>query len=219
MQLVGWLDESSTDCTNADPNRVLPIGTNRLAGGLAWAGFTEGEDVLFAWLMKDGNENRLLSSTSGLWPNGSSGDCAPISVTNPDGFPEGSYTLVFFAGPTLRQVAAETVTTGQQQQPSSGVVLSGRILDTTTGNGIAAAAIFALKPGMDPYVWATNATEDGVAAWGETNAQGSYTMGAALTPGTAYPLVVVAEGYQPLIGTLTPGTGTSAGDIGLAPVQ
>ena len=219
MQLVGWLDENAKDCTSADPNRVLPIGTTRLAAGLAWTGFTKGEDVLFAWLMKDGNQYRLLSSTSGLWPNGPSGNCAPISKTNADGFPEGSYTLAFFAGPTLRQVAEETVTTGQQQQPPSGVVLSGRILDTTTGNGIPAAAIFVLQPGTDPYAWAQNATADAVAAYAETGADGSYTMNAPLVPGTPYPLLIVAEGYQPLIGTLTPGAGTSAGDIGLAPVQ
>ncbi len=220
MQLVGWLDENAQDCASADPNRVLPIGTTRLSGGLAWTGFTKGEDVLFAWLMKDGNQDRLLSSTSGLWPNGPSGDCAPISATNPDGFPEGSYTLVFFAGPTLRQVAAETVTTGQQQPPPpDGVVLTGRILDTTTGNGIPDAVIFALKPGTDPYEWAKDATEAGVAALGQTDARGAFTMGAPLAPNTKYPLVVVAPGYQPLVATLTVGTDTLLGDIGLAPVQ
>ncbi|MHB8890535.1 MAG: S1C family serine protease [Candidatus Limnocylindrales bacterium] len=219
VQLVGWLVPEATDCSAADPNRVLPIGTNRLAGGLAWAGFTKGEDVLFAWLMKNGNENVLLSSTSGLWPNGASGDCAPISLTNADGFPEGAYTLVFFAGPNLRQLAAETVTTGQQQQPPTGVVLTGRILDTTTGNGIPAAAIFALLPGTDVRTWAQNATTAEVAAYAETGADGSFTLNAPLTPGTPYPLLIVAEGYQPLIGTLTPGTDTSAGEIGLAPVQ
>ncbi len=219
MELVGWLGPDATDCSAADPRRVLPIGTNRLAAGLAWSGFTKGEDVLFAWLMKDGNQDRLLSTTAGLWPSGPSGDCAPISLTNADGFPEGSYTLAFFAGPTLRQVLVEVVTTGQQQQPPSGVVLSGRILDTTTGNGIPAAAIFALQPGTDVRAWAQNATADAVAAYGETGNDGSYTMNAPLVPGTPYPLLIVAEGYQPLIATLTPGTGTSVGDIGLAPVQ
>jgi S1-C subfamily serine protease len=220
MQLVGWLPADAKDCAAADPQRVLPIGTKRLAGGLAWDGFTKGEDILFAWLMKDGSQNQLLSTTAGIWKNGTAGDCAPISITNPDGFPEGSYTLAFFAGPTLRQILAEAVTTGQQQEPpSGGVVLTGRIVDTTTGNGIPAAAVIALLPGTDVQTWAKNATEAAIAAYAETGADGSFKMDRPLVPGTEYPLVVVAQDYQALVGTLTPGSGTSIGDIGLAPVK
>jgi serine protease Do len=219
MRLVGWLEPDGRDCATADPRRVVPIGAKRLAVGFGWSAFTQGEDVMFAWLMKVGNESQLINTTQGFWPAGPSGDCIPIAVTNADGFQEGAYTVVAFAGPTLRQVAAEVVTTGQQQQPPSGVILTGRVLDTTTGNGIAAAGVIALLPGTDVKAWAANATEAAVAAYAETGSDGSYTMNAPLVPGTEYPLLVVADGYQPLIGTLTPGAGTSVGDIGLAPVR
>jgi len=219
MRLVGWLEPTAGDCATADPQRVVPIGSKRLAGGFGWSAFTQGEDVMFAWLMKVGSESQLISTTQGFWPAGPSGDCIPVAVTNADGFAEGEYTVVAFAGPDLRQVATGVVTTGQQREPPSGVILTGRILDTTTGNGIAAAGVVVLLPGTDVKAWAANATDAAVAAYAETGSDGSYTMSAPLTPGTAYPLLVVADGYQPLIGTLTPGAGTSVGDIGLAPVK
>ena len=219
LDLVGWLDPADDGCSSADPNRTLPVGTNRIAGGFSWSGFASDEDVLMYWIMGKGNDAQLISTISGRWPAGASGDCIPLSVTSDAGFEENQYMLAFFVGPTLQEIAEATVTTGQVQQPPSGVTLSGRIVDTTTGNGIPSALFVVLKEGTDVDAWVQTGAKEDVASLGQTAANGTFTTDRPVTPGTKYPLVIWAQGYQLWAGTLTPGNQSDLGDIGLAPAQ
>jgi hypothetical protein len=104
---------------------------------------------------------------------------------------------------------------------TSGVVVSARFLDTTTGKPIANALFFALVPGTDPATWFKNPVDSQVAAFGQSGADGRFTVNAALSFGKTYPLVLYAKGYTARAVNLPVDQNLPAdlGDIGMAPAN
>ena len=89
---------------------------------------------------------------------------------------------------------------GARPAPAAqGVLVQGVIVDAASGKGIPNAGFFILRPGVDPE----QAEEKDVLTWARTDAQGFFQTTQRIRRGVRYPAVVLAEGYQGVVGTLT----------------
>lgn len=88
-------------------------------------------------------------------------------------------------------------------QPSSqdAVYLQGRITSADTGRGIEGAQLIVLKPGVSASQAASDdqISDDEVATLGTTDANGAYESESAVPRGQTYGVIVVANGYRPIV--------------------
>ena len=95
---------------------------------------------------------------------------------------------------------------GPQPPPSGDVaVLQGRVVDAGNGAPIQGAGVFVLKPGANVQ----NPSRDDFLATSVSDANGLYQTKPPVRRGVRYPIAFLANGYQPIFGTImvTAGTG------------
>jgi serine protease DegS len=86
------------------------------------------------------------------------------------------------------------------EAPAEGVQIQSRVLDVVNESPIAGALVMVLRPGINASTVDVNRLDDQVLAYGRSNAQGDVLLRQPVPiPGT-YSLMVVARGYEPLIG-------------------
>ena len=213
MHFRSW-STSSDPCSGGAGNvGSYPPGTTRIAAAFDASNFTPNEDVLRVWSEVD--SQALLASSSGKW-GAQPSPCQAYTLSATTGtIANGRYHLELYAGGTLRQVGAATVRVGVA--PGS-IALSGRALDVDTGDPIADALVVVLKPGTDLQAWFTSPTDSDVAASALTRADGTFITDPPIATGT-YPFLILADGYQPIGGTIRTGTNGILGDVALAPLN
>jgi bacillolysin len=92
--------------------------------------------------------------------------------------------------------APTPVPTGNQ-----GITVSGQVVDADTGRGIAGVTLWFLKPGVSATDAAGNGRVDPeeVFTSGLTDRSGNYQLDAPLAHDTVYSVIVIAQGYVPLV--------------------
>lgn len=94
--------------------------------------------------------------------------------------------------------------------------MQGTVVDAASGKGIPNAGFFILRPGVSPE----QAEEKDVITWARTDARGFFQTTQRIRAGARYPAVVLAEGYQGVVGTLTvPKDAPSPLPLGRIPLQ
>ena len=84
--------------------------------------------------------------------------------------------------------------------PPEGILISTTIVDAANDRPIPGAMLMVLRPGVSSREVDMNRLDDQVIAWGRANADGDIHLKQPVpSPGT-YTVVVVARGYQPLLG-------------------
>ncbi|HET7676300.1 MAG TPA: serine protease, partial [Candidatus Limnocylindrales bacterium] len=159
MRFTGWTDASGAAC--GQEGRVTGYGpdTTALRATFSFAGMTEGLDIATVWVRGlDTQKPVILSRSSDTWQFGPSGACYALTLTSRRPLEEGNYSLRIFGGPSMRLLGAGDVAIGQEQHgpgpgPGPGDRLTGRIVDSDTGLGIAGAVVFILQPGTDVDAW------------------------------------------------------------------
>ncbi len=202
-----WAEDADANgcAVGAISGNTFGSGTSGISAVFTYSGMTPGEDFAVLWFL-DGE--LITEATIISWDGGSSGSCYSRSLYTTDGspLPEGTFTIVLYAGANLDQVGyAEAVVGGGggQPPPGGGVLISGQIVDGDTGYGIPNAVFFILKPGTDLDAWLENPTEDDLLFVVEADANGNYVFPMELTRGEIYPVAVGADGYNPFLGSLT----------------
>lgn len=214
----GWGDPASTGCEPEDMLAGYPSGAKVIQPIFDWSEINPDVDVL-VWLIRNPanpETAELVRVLQGRWEDEPSGTCLAVDLGNERGFEDGPYVAAFFIGPDLRLAAEGSMTIPAASTPGADeVVLSGTIIDAGSGLPIGGALVVVLDPATDVDVWLNSPTEEGIAAVGETAADGSYTFDAPLTIGNVYPLAIFAEGYATWVGTLTVGSDDTIGPVGL----
>ncbi|HEY0479632.1 MAG TPA: serine protease [Kofleriaceae bacterium] len=94
--------------------------------------------------------------------------------------------------------------------PSEGVQISSHVLDVANEVPVRDALVMVMRAGVNAGTVDVNRLDDQVLAYGRSNAQGEIVLKQPVpAPGT-YTLMVVARGYEPMIGELTLEAGTPA---------
>jgi S1-C subfamily serine protease len=86
------------------------------------------------------------------------------------------------------------------EAPAGGVQIQSRVLDVVNEAPVRDALVMVLRPGVNAGTVDVNRLDDQVLAYGRSNAQGEVLLRQPVpVPGT-YTLMVVARGYEPVIG-------------------
>ncbi|MBA3821132.1 MAG: trypsin-like peptidase domain-containing protein, partial [Deltaproteobacteria bacterium] len=86
------------------------------------------------------------------------------------------------------------------EAPAEGVRIATRIIDAANEAPVRDALVMVLRPGVNAGSIDVNRLDDQVLAWGRSNTQGDVQLKQPVpVPGT-YTVMVVARGYEPLIG-------------------
>ncbi len=86
------------------------------------------------------------------------------------------------------------------EAPAEGIRLSTHVVDEANDRPVLDALVMVLKPGVSATAVDMNRLDDQVLSWGRTNSAGEVQLKQPVpVPGT-YTVMVVARGYEPLIG-------------------
>ena len=215
FEFVSW--QTALDpCSAANPGSVeiYPSGVTSVNAMFNATGFTEGEDLMRVWF--DPVKRVFLSFDLDRWLGADR--CVAFALNAAPGatLSDGAYGFALFAGGHLRMIANEQTRVGGAANGS--ITVTGRILDTDTGQPLEGAFFTLLKPGVDPVVWLGNPQDAQVLASGSTDEAGEYALSPAVLPGT-YGFVVQAFGYFAYGGALTVVNSNPMPDITLTPLE
>ncbi len=194
---VSWYS-SSTDCDLGDPVNSYPSGTNAMAAAFSFNGMTDGEPWAEEWKVN----GEVIYSSQYAWNLGDHGNTYTCLYNSQDGMPEGDYHLELYAGENLDLLTQSDVVVGGggggQTQPSGQgeVSVSGRIKDADSGNPIAGAEVYVLKPGMNFSDWkAGGFLESDLYSYAKSDSNGYYALPDRLSRDVGYTFVMYVEGY------------------------
>lgn len=200
LTLDTWsLDYDIDDGCAIDPVDAYPADAQAVVAVFSFEEMTDKEQYLVAWYI----DNEITATIIGLWDSGDEGDCFPVSLHNyGDPMPTGSYAVEVYAGPNMEVVGSAEVVVSDELSSSEGVFVYGRITDADTGKGIREAVIFILYPDVDPDAWLEEPNPEEIYSYGETDSRGDYALYYLLERDFEYPGIIIAEGYEPFIGSL-----------------
>lgn len=199
----GTWSEAVADCASPAPVSSYPSGAREIMAIFEFSGVADGEDLLGQWSI---NGEPVLRGIF-QFPAGTAGTsgCYREALSHDRGLPDGVYTVDLFVGATLRPVASATTAVGAATASSGegASTVSGRVVDVDSGQPVAGAVVFVLKPGTDPAAWARSPDAAVLVSYAESGADGRFAL-RALTAGTSYPVIVVADGYHAVTGGIGP---------------
>jgi S1-C subfamily serine protease len=192
-----WTDTVS-GCAATSRLTSYPSAAREAVALFQQTGMAVGEDVLIEWRI---DSRVVVRDSLRIVSGGANGGCLQVSVYSDRGLPEGRYRVDLYLGPSLRDVASAETIVGAAGPGAAN--LSGFVSDVDSGAPIAGAVIYILVPGTDAQAWYGAPSDDVVAGFAVTGADGSFRI-AGLESGVVYPAVIVADSYLPAAGTLGP---------------
>ncbi|HYP20937.1 MAG TPA: trypsin-like peptidase domain-containing protein [Chloroflexia bacterium] len=182
-----------------DEGTEFPTGTERLYGVFDYQGMQDGLTFNVTWMI-DGEE---ASNQDFDWNLGEEGNANLYIYGSPDPspLPDGVYELRLSVEGQELQRGSATIGEGTQPDPTptpdpnDGIIVMGTILDATSGKPIEGAAFGVLVEGvtLDDF----DGSDDQILDAAVTDQNGEFVLTVPLTPGTAYSVLAVAEGYTP----------------------
>lgn len=174
-----------------NPTALLPAGSKAVFVTFEYAGMVKDTPWGQVWAL---NGNPVLQHEE-KWAEGVGGS-KTLTLSNRQVLPEGEYHLILTIG---SQVAAEGNVVIGRRVDDTDAEISGQIVDTQSGKGIAEALVIALKPTVRVADFLKFQSRDMAFTSVRTDAQGRFTFPQQLPKGQAYGLVVVAKGYRDLV--------------------
>ena len=147
------------------------------------------------WDQTWSHNGKVVSQQSDKWQNGPRGRLI-LAFANKGGLPDGTYHLAISVKGAI--LAEGDFAIGRRQEDND-TKLSGAVVDSRTGRGIADALVIALKPGVSVRNFVQNQSPDMSFTSARTNRSGKFTFKKELPRGEAYGLVVVARGYHDMV--------------------
>lgn len=203
--------------------RLFVLGYPDVGGG----GLTLSEGEVEGWTGEDGAQGRDFIKTDASITHGNSGgpvvddqgrlvgiasafrtkvaangniiQTAQIGLVRPLGSAS-DLLAIAAAGWTPRQGHTDVeLTPTAIEAAAEGVRIYTTVLDDATEAPVRDALVMVLKPGVNTSTIDMNRLDDQTIAWGKTNGAGEVRLKQLVPPGT-YTVMVIAPGYEPLIG-------------------
>ncbi len=183
-----------------DDNRPVNPGNTFVEIGEVFAFFDvtsveDGAPWATRWLYED--EEVLVEE--GEWDQGDIGSTW-VSLSHPDGLPEGKFTLELYLDNDLSQSASFTVAAQGRGQRVRNINVEGVVKDADNSRRtISGAMIVLLTPGVATQAWIDADFDEGmVYASGTSGRNGKFQLDAKVTPGERYSVIVVHDDYKPI---------------------
>jgi len=170
------------------------VEANAIYAFFAVTGLQEGEQWRTRWLL-DGEEVLKEDQT---W---SGGDVTStwVSISHPDGLPEGQFTLELDLGDKVAQRGDFTIATrGQREDEAKAVNAIGLVHDAdNVRKTISGALVVFLTPGITVDEWANAEFDESMVHASGTSARGgTFQLDNKVTPGAAYGIVVIHDDFK-----------------------
>lgn len=128
--------------------------------------------------------------------------------------PRGNISSFFVDDVQLAVCTGGTPPAAPTPNRAGSVFIQGTVADANTGRGVSGAQVFVLRPETSASDAARdgNITEDEVLTFGVSDRSGKYQTEAAVPIGQTYSVIVIANGYRPIVadgGMQVPGNATN----------
>jgi serine protease Do len=180
--------------------RFVNQDTRILYAYFDYEGMQDGYRCSLSWMF---NNERIVDDNI-IWEWGENGTFfIPLTYENNSNMPVGDYTfIVEVEGRELKRGFAEVYydrSTADRNSYPDTVTIRGIIIDADTGRGIPGAIIGILEPGVS--IADFGRIQDGTyyAGFGECDRAGRYIIDNPLLKGQVYSVVILADGYEPLM--------------------
>ena len=192
-----------------NPTTRIPAGVDTIYATFEHDNLTTGTPWSVVW-MSNGD---VVIDQKDTWDDESDGQKA-VKISNRKGLPAGEYHLVLGIGSSVALEGKVIVGTPVDDRDS---VVSGRLVDGSTGRAINDGVVIVLKPGASLRSFMRTQDESLVFSSTRTERDGDFQFPEQLPKGQAYSLVAAAPGYRPVAveGALRVGTDApETADIG-----
>ena len=172
------------------------VEVKEVYGFFAVTGLNDGTTWRSRWLL-DGDE---VLNDNQTWTGGDTASTW-LSISHPDGLPEGKYTLELYLQDKLMQSGTFTVAaSGTWPAGKQPVNVTGVVHDADNARRtISGALVVFLNPGTTIDAWISAKYDDSMVFASGTSARGGvFQLDNKVTPGTAYGVIVVQDGYKPI---------------------
>ncbi len=173
---------------------VMPADITALYAFVDWDLMPTGAIWTYRWFL----DGRLVASSTQAWDAGGVGQNFWVGLTSDRPLPEGQYAVEVLV--ENRPMFSLTTTVGTGTQPLSGtqpegneVMITGRVVDALTGEGIPGALVFILDVALESpdFTW----NEADIHTQAITDREGRFAFPRGLSRGRYYTAYVFAEGY------------------------
>ena len=193
---VEFFRADETLASDERPGTAFPDGAPTLFAQFDWQQIALGTAWRLEWLVDDS----LFYSLKGPWNNSETGDNFTLSLSAPNGIPDGTYTMRLFVNNVLLESGAVSIGIGQLRidrfASASGITLRGRIYDAETGLGISGVTFVLISADFSvaDFVW----IQEQIYSLAVTDRNGEFQLDRPLQLASPYSVVISADGYLPL---------------------
>ncbi|MBE2269302.1 MAG: trypsin-like peptidase domain-containing protein [Anaerolinea sp.] len=177
--------------------------------------FTEGTEVIYAlfdweqmrpgtlWTLRWSVDGEVFYEQTRPWSGTESGENYLLRLAAAGGIPDGTYRIQLLINDLLFADAQARIGIGQlpidRFAQASGIQMRGRILDAVTGNGIPGVSFILISADYSAAEFTEAWNQEMVYATAVTDRNGSFQIDRPLQPSIPYSVVIVAEGYLPVL--------------------
>ena len=172
------------------PTSSIPAGVDEVYASFDFDNMKNGTPWSVVWM----NQGKVIIEQKDSWDDGEEGR-KTVKIANQRGVPNGEYRLVVGI---KDEIALEGDMHVGPQVDESDSEISGKIVDSSTGQGIGGALVIVLKPKVEMRKFLSTRREHDVQSSTESEPDGSFKLPEQLPKGNAYSMVIAARGFQPL---------------------
>jgi hypothetical protein len=188
---------SAADAVNATPVTTFPGEIDTLYALFDWQQIARGT----LWTLRWSVDGEVFYQRTVPWSGPESGENFLVRLTNPTGVPDGTYRIDLLVNNVQFATAQARVGIGQlpidRFALASGIELRGRILDANTGQGIPGVTFVLLGEefSVEDFLW----DQEQIYALSITDRNGRFQLDRLLELDVPYSVIIVAEGYLPIL--------------------
>ena len=173
-----------------NPTTRIPSGIDTIYATFEHDNLTTGTPWSVVWM----SNGEVVIDQKDKWDDEQDGQKA-VKISNRKGLPAGEYHLVLGIG---NSVALEGKVIVGTPVDDTDAVVSGRLVEASTGRGIADGIVIVLKPGASLRTFMRTQDESLVYTSTRPEQDGDFEFPDQLPKGQAYSLVAAAPGFRPV---------------------
>lgn len=195
-----FASEQNRDGSPKNPGTEFPSGqTKQLFAYFDFAGMANGMQFNYAWTLN----GAAAHGEAVDWEWDEEGTFYLALGNRGKAMPDGEYQLVLGVdGDVLQQGTAVVGESGKPHDKppveDDGVTVTGTVVDADTGDPVPGAAVLVLNPGVSTQQFLREQDKALVAAFDQTDRDGTYVLQPPLVRGNKYSAIVAADGYRML---------------------
>jgi hypothetical protein len=191
--------ESAEEARSAAAINTFSVGTEAIYALFDWQQIRPGT----LWTMRWSVDGEVFYEQTRPWDGAESGTDYLVRLSTPGGVPDGTYRMELFINALPFAETEARVGIGQlpidRFAQVSGVQMRGQVLDADTRLGIPGVTFVLVSQDFSAADFVRDWSEEQIYALAITDRNGRFLIDRLLQPSVPYSIVIVAEGYLPVL--------------------